>query len=114
MKNKSKKILTAFHFEVFGSQVIGNFQGKVKQKDSFHANFGVSPNVCKKIFNSIIASFDNDSFNPKWLLLTLFFLKVYPTSRVLATLSSRDRSTVMSHIWEVIELIAGLKKKVVS
>jgi len=110
--NPTCNLLTAFHFEVFGSQVLRNCSN-MSQRDTFHANFGVSPKVCLEVYKKIVYA-TGVELDPNSMLLTFFFLKVYPTTRVLSTISGKDRHSIMSEIWCIISIIAHLKKDVVS
>ena len=108
---KNSKHLTTFHFEVFGSQMFTRISDS-QCKDYFPACFGTSPRVCKEVYNCIVDT--GVVIDPKDLLMSLFFLKVYPTSRAMSVLSGLDRNTTMSRVWMVIGMIARLKKRVVS
>ena len=109
---KNPYLGSTLHFEVLGEQLTGKFS-HTENKEFFKANFGVSPIVTSKIYKMIVPE-TTASFNPKTLLMALYFLKVYPNERVLSCNFEADRKSIMSKIWSVIVSIASLKKKVVS
>ena len=90
---KNSKHLTAFHFEVFGSQMFTQISDS-QYDDYFPACFGTSPRVCKEVYNFVVDT--GVVINPKNLLMNLFFLKVYPTSRAISVLSDLDRNATKS------------------
>jgi len=61
-------LVTTFHFEVFGSQVFQN-DSNMLWRDSFHANFGVLPKVCKEVYKKICYA-TSVELDPKSMLLT--------------------------------------------
>lgn len=102
---------SALHFEVLGEQILKGY--KADKDDSYYmANFGVSPRVTSLIFKKIDAK--GRKVSPKYLLITLFFMKVYPSERTLQSISGVSRETTRSWVWFIISMIARLKKDVVS
>lgn len=71
----------------------------------FKANFGVSPNVCHKLWQELVKP---NNPEPNHLMWTLKFLKTYPTENVLATILERDEKTLRKYIWLYVTCLAEL------
>lgn len=89
----------------------------VKDDDrSFRAHFGTSVDVCLALWEWIRVHPRRPlrGMQPKHLMWTLLFLKVYDTEDVLSSRVGTTRKTFRRWIWRVLLLIQTLKRRVVS
>ena len=79
----------------------------------FRARFGVSANVCFKIWELCENTFLRQNVHHKHLLWALLFLKTYTTEDILATMSGVTRKTFRFWTWLVVEVITKQKNNLV-
>lgn len=73
----------------------------------FRANFGVSPYICAAVWNLMV---DTRLLplraQPKHILWSLLFLKVYASENVLCTICACDEKTFRKWVWMMLEQMA--------
>ncbi len=78
--------------KMIGSSGLPNDEFRPIEHEKFKATFGVTPEVCSLVWNMIIDSLNDnpvdakyDNFIPVYMLWSLYFLKMYPTQRTMAS-----------------------------
>lgn len=93
-------------------------KGATSNRD-FISMFGVTPQICAKVWNLLAAhdhpppNNDKNKYLFKHLLWGLMFLKIYATRAILVQLAGVCKETFMKWAWITVKKIASLKSKVV-
>ena len=74
----------------------------------FHQQFGVTPNVCAILWLKLKQNRPFD-FKHKHLLWTLYFLRHYPTQKVMKSWTGCCKVTISKVIWPIIDKLSQLK-----
>jgi hypothetical protein len=94
--------------------------GRVALLEKFRAHYGVNPNVCGELFVDLQttdvddARIDPDDISVKYFLMSIHFLKCYPTESQLACMFGPTEKTCRTWIKFYVERIQSLKVEKVS
>ena len=77
----------------------------------FRSAFGCSPAVAEELW--VLGAFPVD-YDPFYVFVGLYFLKVYPTLDILVMVAQISRKTIIKHVWYVVEVISMISGRVVS
>jgi len=84
----------------------------------FRAGFGVSPQAVFVLLEKLMTSKNDNARieepSVKWLLVSLFFLKVYLTETLMAGTMGHNEKTIRNQVWKYIAAIKELSSEVVS
>ena len=107
---RSTCILDAQYFANIGLVIFGR-RGNITSTifaRRFRSQFGISPVICARIWNSL-GEVKPNGFEPKHLLWGLLFLKVYSTESVHATIVNTCERTFRKWSWKAVDLLAAMK-----
>lgn len=95
-----------FFFQHATDAIAGSKQFNTLQ---FRSHFGVAPIHCEKIWSLICIQNKSHDLQPKYLLWSLIFLKIYSTEEVHCRMAQVTRKTFRFWSWRTIKIIADLK-----
>jgi hypothetical protein len=87
------------------------------KEDCFRFLFGSSSANCARIWNDLVADENGNDFKKStivYFLLTVRWLKVYPTLPSLSAASGLSLDTIRKWVWKISRAIEALKPKKVS
>lgn len=98
---------TAEYFYRLGFQYINHTAKKsvLTGLRRFKSFFGVSPEVCAKVWNLLVSDATSD---PKHLLWCLLFLKQYGTEHERRVILNADEKTVRKWTWVYVKLLSEI------
>ena len=112
--------LSKEEFMLLGLQMMGFSIGTIKNNcyatnlERFKDQYYATPSTCEKLLVDIQS--DENTANikkpiPRYLLLTLFYLKKYPTKGQMAGFLDVTEKTALTHAKRYVDAIQGLKEK---
>ncbi len=109
-KMSQSEVISPECFEIQGHGLIQRAPGLgvVRSNRRFRSMFGVSPEVCAKTWNKL-GSLRPENSEPRHLLWTLLFLKVYATETVNAAICSVDEKTFRTWVRKFVTAISQLR-----
>ena len=77
----------------------------------FRAIFGADPRNMARVWNAIDGAIEEqaDTSEIYWLMVTMHWMKTYPTIDNLATTIGKDPKTVRTYLWKYTDLMARLE-----
>ena len=109
--------LSVNDFERIGMGMMGHDKdiSEKRMKCRFNSCFGLEPELCKFIWDELVASkWIRNSSKPKHLFSYLYFLKVYATEENNASYVGSDEKTFRKLVWLDAEGMSKLDVKFVS